>query len=160
MNEIIYKYFSENKDNYPLPVLAEQLTKSGYAQTEIQEVLDYLKRESSVLTRSTSSYDFWNFKTKLIYQKSSQKWKDFLFGFFSSRIFFWVLAFVLNMSLGRYYFEYGISASVIFYQVVNLIVVAAFIYFFRKRKLIIWGIAVNFILGFLGNFLGMFSLYF
>lgn len=136
MNEKIINYLKENKDKFSKEVLIEELKKVGYLENEIVESarLVYGENILSGQPAFVSNNNFWDFKSKKIYTNPSEKWKDFLFGFFGPYVVA-IAIFILSFVLGFFGFLLNI-AFIIFY-------IFALIYLFNRRKFIAYGLAAS-----------------
>lgn len=134
MNQNVITYLQENKDKYSQKVLLDQLRKSGYLEQDIQDGVSFVYNNSNNIATTSSqeskqAIDFWDFKTPKIYTKSSEKWSDFLFGFFAP----WVAGFVSNVIP-----LIGPFIVLIFY-------IIALIYLFNRRRFIFYGLLAEII---------------
>lgn len=132
MNQNIITYLRENKEKYLKDVLATELRKSGYVEGDIAEGIAQVFG-GVAQTLASAKTSFWNFKDKKVYTKSSEKWADFLFGFFAPIPVFMVLVIlgvVFNTTrvFGNFVFLFGLGAT---------------IYFFNRRRLISYGLLAS-----------------
>ncbi|EKE18792.1 MAG: hypothetical protein ACD_9C00236G0001 [uncultured bacterium] len=126
MNQNILTYLQQNKDKYPKELLIAQLLKGGYGQQEIQEAADFIyDAKIKNIVRS----DFWDFKAVKTYTMSSEKWKDFLFGFFAP--------FIVRI-VGNIIPVIGSILTLVFY-------IIALVYLFNRRKFVFYGVVINFV---------------
>lgn len=126
MNQNIVVYLQENKDKFNKEILIEQLLKAGYFSEEIQEGIGFVYGDMAQLA---TQLDFWNFKQIKVYNKSSEKWKDFWFGFFAP----WILGIVASVIP-----IVGPILSLIFY-------ITALVYLFNRRRFIFYGMLTELI---------------
>lgn len=131
MNQNIITYLEQNKNKYSKEVLIEELKKAGYLEQDIIEGTSYIYGSGELNQSVSRIINFWDFKAKIEYQSSSQKWKDFLFGFFIP--FAGVLvAWIPLIGLALFVFE-----------------IFSIVYLFNRRKFISFGLMGNFTFGIL-----------
>lgn len=141
MDQNITQYLESNKDKYSQESLIEQLKKAGYTENDIRDGVQsvYASKMLSGDAGAVSGGNFWDFKSKKSYINSSEKWKDFLFGFFAP----WILG---MLSLVVPFFSLVVLVGEIF----------AIVYFFNRRRFIAYGILANVIaLPVVGIFVGL-----
>lgn len=141
MDQNIISYLESNKDKYSQESLVEQLKKAGYAENDIRDGVQsvYVSRILPGDSGVVSGGNFWDFKSKKSYVNSSEKWKDFLFGFFAP----WLLG--------------TLSFVVPFFSFIVLIcAILTIVYLFNRRRFIAYGVLVNIIaLPAIGIFMGL-----
>lgn len=134
MNQNVTAYLQENKDKYSQEILLDQLRKAGYSEQDIKDGASFVYNNSVAAAtpsrESKQAIDFWDFKTPKIYTKSSEKWADFLFGFFAPM----AVGFVSNLIP-----LIGPFIALIFY-------ILALIYLFNRRRFVFYGILMGIIL--------------
>lgn len=129
MDQNIVNYLQQNKNFYIKNVLIQELKKAGHPEKSILEAINYVYtdvNESQI--QSLDVVDFWDFKTKITYHKSSEKWKDFLFGLF-------VPSFIEALTL-----ELGFVFLIIF--IVEIFIAG---YLFNRRRFIFYGFISRFL---------------
>ncbi|MFZ2193084.1 MAG: hypothetical protein WAV31_02470 [Candidatus Moraniibacteriota bacterium] len=130
MDQNIVNYLEQNKNSYPKEVLIEELKKAAHPEGSILEAIDYVYSSTGELQKQASGMiDFWDFKAKITYHKSSEKWKDFLFGLF-------VPSFIEALTL-----ELGFVFMIIF--IVEIFIAG---YLFNRRRFIFYGFISRFLL--------------
>ncbi|PIP28000.1 MAG: hypothetical protein COX29_03560 [Candidatus Moranbacteria bacterium CG23_combo_of_CG06-09_8_20_14_all_35_22] len=131
MSENAINYLNSNKDKYSKEVLINELIKFGYEKKDIEQSVNFVYGGNWQNANNNSSLknNFWDFKSKKNYATSSEKWKDFLFGFFAPwlGIFVGFIPLVGLIFLGFEIFAVG--------------------YLFNRRRFISYGIIGNFLFG-------------
>ena len=140
MNENVISYLRENKDKFPRETLIEELKKSGYSEVDINEGVEIVY-ENKDIPSPVAITSFWDFKTKKIYGKASEKVADFFLGFFAP----WLLNIVFFPL--RFISSNRIVSSVLGF-VALIAEIFIIIYLFKKRKFISYGLIANFLLMF------------
>jgi hypothetical protein len=139
MNENVANYLKENKEKFAQEVLLNELRKVGYGEEDINDGVLAVYGASvsnSISIPHPIQTDFWDFNSKRTYSKTSEKWKDFLLGFFGPYVLgiFSMFIHFLGMLLGL-----GLYIFYIF----------VIVYLFNRRRFISYGIMANFLSGFL-----------
>lgn len=122
MNQQIINYLKENKDKYSKEALIKELEKVGYNKKDTNEGIDIVFGGAAVVS------NFWDFKSKKVYAKKSEKIKDFLFGFLG------IIA--INFCVDLLVFFLGAIVSIggfVFY-------IFLLFYFFNRRRYIFYGL--------------------
>lgn len=125
MNQDIIKYLQDNKEQYSQEELTEKMKEDGYDKHDIEQGIKEVYICSNPLNK-----DFWNFSSKKTYCQSSEKAKDFLFGFLGPIA---PLLLLIIPILGPLVY-FGFYFYTLFY-------------FFGKRKWIAYGIFSNLMVG-------------
>jgi hypothetical protein len=153
MNQIIIDYLRNNKEKYSKELLIEQLLKAGHSELDIKESSEFVydgKEIAEEKSQINETGSFWNFKLKKTYVKPSEKWKDFLFGFFAP----FAINFILT-SLRSFLFRsiFNSNFNFIFSSIISggifLTEILLIIYLFKRRKFISYGLITNFSSGLL-----------
>jgi hypothetical protein len=131
MDQNVVNYLQQNKGAYSREALIEELKKAGHTENNISEAVRSVFGGGIDLSSNSGVINFWDFKTKIVYQNSSQKWKDFLFGFFAPFLGIF-LALIPPVSL-------AFGALEIF----------SLFYLFNRRRFIVLGLLSSFVCGFL-----------
>jgi len=133
MDQNIVNYLEQNKNTYSKEVLIEELKKAGHTEVNILEAVGYVFESNPDLQALVPQvFNFWDFKTKIVYQNSSQKRKDFLFGFFVP--FLGTLFSVIIPIIGA-----------IFSMLLFVVEVVALFYLWNRRRSIVYGLLINFV---------------
>jgi hypothetical protein len=128
MLQEIVKYLSQNKEKFSREILMAELRKAGYSDFDINE-------GATLVFEQGDRNSFWNFKEKKIYLSSSEKWKDFLFGFFVPNA-----VYVSTVLIPFYGGVGGIITLPLLLVEIYLIV-----YFFKIRKILSFGMIAGFV---------------
>lgn len=128
----IEKYFKENKNKYPQEILINELKKSGYKEEDIREGAKKVfgdRKMANPEGQHGGTNPFWDFTKKKIYQSGSEKFLDFLFGFFAP----WVSG-LLNL------------ISPLFALFLFIGYIFALFYLFNRRRYIFYGLIADMLL--------------
>lgn len=142
MDQNIARYLESNKDKYSQESLVEQLKKAGYTKNDINAGIQhvYVGRTLPGDAGAVSGGNFWDFKSKKSYVNSSEKWKDFLFGFFAPWLFTGIVSIVVP------FFSFAVLIGEIF----------AIVYLFNRRRFIAYGLLASVVaLPVIGIFMGL-----
>jgi hypothetical protein len=130
MNQNIVTYLQDNKDLFSKEVLVDQLKKAGYEEGDIAGGVACVYDAAASSDQTAQQGGFLDFKSIKTYVNSSDKWKDFLFGFFAPFLCGLLLAIV--PILGSLVF----LAAYVFFLV----------YFFKRRRFIFYGMLAELVL--------------
>lgn len=130
MNQNIIKYFIENKEKYSKEILIAELSKAGYKKEEIAEAAKFVYEGAA--PQKEASANFWNFKARKVYIKTSEKVVDFLLGFFVAGFVVWTIIWLLHLIIrGPLFF-----LSLIIY-------ILALIYLYKRRRYMFYGLLAD-----------------
>jgi len=130
MNQNVVDYLQENKGKFSQEVLISALQKANYSRLDIEAGIQVVYAELAVpIPQSSMSSSFWNFKSKKIYTKASEKFGDFFLGLVSP-VVLWLIALVIPIVGHLIWFGFAIFAA---------------IYLFNRRRFISYGLILNFI---------------
>lgn len=141
MDQVVVGYLEQNKNLYSREVLIEELKKAGHSEINILEAANYVYG-NGVNSQTPVVFDFWDFKTRAVYRNSSQKLKDFLFGFFAPYI-------LLGFS-----FAIPVLGAILSLPLLVLEIFALF-YLWSRRRMVVFGLLTNFGLGICLSFIIM-----
>ena len=138
MNQNALDYLKQNKDKYEKEALIEQLRKNDYSENDINESVFSVygaENNGAVQSISPAPINFFDFKTRKFYTNSSEKWKDFLFGFFAP----WLLGLVAAIP----FLGFPIALLALPAEIVATVML------FNRRRFISYGLISHFAVGLL-----------
>lgn len=144
MNQNVIDYLQENKGKFSQEVLISALQKANYSMLDIDEGIQIVYVENVLpvaLIPESNAISFWDFKSKKVYTNASDKWGDFLLGFFG----FPLLSFAL-MSLISYSGLFALMMSMS--SVLLVLYIVFMIYLFNRRRFISYGL-MTYLIGYL-----------
>ena len=139
MDQVVVDYLEQNKNSYSREVLIEELKKVGHSEINILEATNYVYG-NGVNSQVSVVFNFWDFKTKIVYRNFSQKWKDLLFGFLAPYV-------LLGISFAIPVLGVILSLPLLVLEIFSLF------YLWSRRRMLVFGLLTNFGLGICLSFL-------